>query len=158
MNFKTRFARPKNPSIDFSACEKLVAVEFAREADINFLLNRYKNTGSLYTADQMMKAKARPRFGDFTGIPDFQDSLDKMREALAMFGDLPLAVRQRFSDDPVQLLAFLSDEKNRDEAYKLGLVESPDFGPKPEPQPEPQPDKVVVASDESAKPPATVHQ
>lgn len=125
MAFFTRFKRPENPSIDFSKCEKLVAVEFAREADINFLLARYKNTGSLYTADQMMKAKARPQFGDFTGIPDYQASLDKMREALSMFGELPLAVRQRFSDDPVKLLEFLQDKNNLDEAVKLGLVDAP---------------------------------
>ena len=122
MVFLTKFKRPDNPAIDFSKCERLVAVEFAREADINFLLARYKNTGSLYTADEMLKAKARPRFGDFTAVPDFQTQLDKMREAIDLFGDLPLALRQRFSDDPVQLLEFLQDEKNVDEAVKLGLV------------------------------------
>lgn len=121
MEFFTRFKRPENPAIDFSKCEKLVAIEFAQEADINFLLVRYKNTGSLYSADDMIKASRRPQFGDFTGIPDYQESLDKMRNALDMFADLPLHVRQRFSDDPVQLLEFLQDEKNLDEAVKLGL-------------------------------------
>lgn len=123
MAFFTRFKRPENPAIDFSNCEKLVAVEFAQEADINFLLARYKNTGSLYTAEDLIKAKRRPQFGDFTGIPDYQDSLDKMREAFSMFGDLPLAVRQRFSDDPVKLLDFLQDKNNFDEAVRLGLVD-----------------------------------
>ena len=125
MAFFTRFKRPENPSIDFKDCERLVAVEFAQESDINFLLSRYKNTGSLYTADQLMKAKRRPQFGDFTGISDYQDSLDKMREALQLFGDLPLALRQRFSDDPVQLLEFLQDRNNFDDAVKLGLVDAP---------------------------------
>lgn len=125
MAFFTRFKRPENPAIDFSNCEKLVAVEFVQEADINFLLARYKNTGSLYTAEDLIKAKRRPQFGDFTGIPDYQDSLDKMREALSMFGDLPLAVRQRFSDDPVKLLEFLQDKNNLDEAVRLGLVDKP---------------------------------
>lgn len=125
MAFFTRFKRPENPAIDFSGCEKLVAVEFAREADINFLLARYKNTGSLYTAEDMIKAKRRPQFGDFSGIPDYQDSLDKMHDALSMFGDLPLAVRQRFSDDPVKLLDFFQDPNNLDEAVQLGLVDAP---------------------------------
>lgn len=147
MKFATRFARPANPSVDFSKCERLVAVEFAREADINFLLGRYKNTGSLYTAEQMLKAKARPRFGDFTGLPDFQEGLDKIRESLQLFGDLPLAVRQRFSDDPVKLLEFLQDEKNLDEAVKLGLVVA--STPKDEPQP------VKQGEDVPAKPQET---
>ena len=125
MPFFTRFTRPEDPAIDFSKCEKLVAVEFAQEADINFLLARYRNTGSLYTAEDMIKAKRRPQFGDFTGIPDYQESLDKMRNALDMFDDLPLHVRQRFSDDPVQLLEFLQDKNNLDEAVKLGLVDAP---------------------------------
>lgn len=122
MSFFTRFKRPDNPAIDFTKCEKLVAVEFAQEADINFLLARYKNTGSLYTAEDMIKAKRRPQFGDFTGIPDYQESLDKMREALDLFADLPLHIRQRFSDDPVKLLEFMQDKNNLDEAVELGLV------------------------------------
>ena len=134
MSFFTRFKRPDNPAIDFSKCERLVAVEFAQEADINFLLARYKNTGSLYTAEDMIKAKRRPQFGDFTGIPDYQSSLDKMRNALDMFGELPLSVRQRFSDDPVQLLEFLQDRNNLDEAVNLGLVDAP---AKDEPHPQP---------------------
>lgn len=126
MAFFTRFKRPENPAVDFSKCEKLVAVEFAKEADINFLLARYKNTGSLYTAEDMIKANRRPQFGDFTGIPDYQESLDKMREALSMFGELPLSVRQRFSDDPVKLLEFLQDKNNLEEAVELGLVDQPE--------------------------------
>lgn len=152
MAFFTRFKRPDNPSIDFSGCEKLVAVEFAQEADINFLLARYKNTGSLYTADEMIKAKRRPQFGDFTGIPDYQESLDKMREALSMFGDLPLSVRQRFSDDPVQLLEFLQNKNNLDEAVKLGLVDAP---AKDEPQPKPGEDEAPKPQETTQKPQET---
>lgn len=147
MAFWTRFNRPPSPSIDFSACERLVAVEFAKEADINYLLARYKQTGSLYTAEDMIKAKRRPQFGDFSGIPDYQDSLDKMRNALDMFGELPLSVRQRFSDDPVKLLEFLQDKDNLQEAIKLGLCEAP---AKDEAQSKPAED-VAQQSQEPAK-------
>lgn len=126
MKFATRFARPANPSIDFKDCEKLVAVEFLKESDINFLLARYQKTGMLYDADTMLKAKAKPQFGDFTGIPDYQESLDKMNHALELFSDLPLHVRQRFHDSPTELLEFLQHKENLDEAVKLGLVAQPD--------------------------------
>lgn len=125
MKFFTKFERPDSPVVDFKDAPKLVAVEFLKESDINFLLARYKNTGSLYTADEMLKASRRPQFGDFTGIPDYQETLDKVNSALAMFQDLPLKIRQRFHDSPTELLAFLQDEHNRDEAIKLGLVDAP---------------------------------
>lgn len=126
MKFATRFAPPASPSIDFKDCEKLVAEEFMKESDINFLLARYQKTGMLYDADTMLKAKARPQFGDFTGIPDYQESLDKMNHALELFGDLPLHVRQRFHDSPTELLEFLQHKENLDEAIKLGLVSAPE--------------------------------
>lgn len=125
MTFYTRFTPPPAPEVDFKDSPRLVAVEFAREADINFLLARYKNTGSLYTADEMIKATRRPQFGDFTGIPDYQETLNKVNAALEMFSELPLKIRQRFNDSPTELLAFLQDESNRDEAIELGLVDAP---------------------------------
>lgn len=111
------------PCVDFKDAPHLTADEFKQEADINFLLARYVKTGSLYTADEMLKAKARPRFGDFTGIPDYHESLNKMNAALELFQELPLKIRQRFHDSPVELLAFLQDENNRAEAETLGIIE-----------------------------------
>lgn len=123
MEFYTKFNPPPAPVLDFKDEPKLVAEEFAKEADINFLLARFKNTGSFYSVDEMARATRRPQFGDFTGIPDYQASLDKMNKALEMFAELPLKVRQRFHDSPIELLAFMQDEKNLDEAIELGIVE-----------------------------------
>lgn len=125
MIFATRFSPPSSSPLDFKGCPAITAQEFKEEADINFLLRRYKATGSLYTIDEMARAKARPMFGDFTGIPDYQTTLDKVNLALEQFQDLPLAVRQRFHDSPTEMLAFLQDVSNRDEAVKLGLVNPP---------------------------------
>ena len=41
-------------------------------------------------------------------------------------------VRKRFHNDPAELIDFVSDEKNRDEAVRLGLLQIPEF-PKPDP-------------------------
>lgn len=135
--------------IDFSSCPHLTADEFKQEADINFLLGRYKKTGSLYTVDEMLKARRKPRFGDFTGIPDYQESLNKMAKAMELFVTLPLAVRQRFNDDPVQLLAFLQDSANYDEAVRLGLIE------KTIKTSEPPPVTTETTKNEEAKPTKT---
>ena len=39
-----------------------------------------------------------------------------------MFDSLPSSLRERFSNDPSRLLAFVDDESNFDEAVKLGLL------------------------------------
>lgn len=121
--FFTRFEPPKSAALDFKDSPRLVAVEFKDECDINTLIKRYKATGSFYSIEQLNKARRRPQFADFTGIPDYQETLDKMNAALEMFGDLPLNIRQRFHDSPVELLAFLQDENNRPEAETLGIIE-----------------------------------
>jgi len=38
---------------------------------------------------------------------------------------LPSKIRDRFGNDPSQLLSFLADSSNKDEAISLGLVSAP---------------------------------
>lgn len=121
--FFTRFEPPKSAALDFKDSPRLVAVEFKDECDINKLIKRYKATGSFYSIEELNRACRRPQFADFTGIPDYQETLDKVNAALEMFGELPLGIRQRFHDSPVELLAFLQDENNRAEAESLGIIE-----------------------------------
>ena len=54
---------------------------------------------------------------------------------------LPSRVRRRFDNDPAELMEFLADEANREEAVMLGLIE------KEEPvQPAPAPEGGAPAS------------
>lgn len=86
--------------------------------DINVILKKFGVTGQL-------PAVRAPMSGDFTGIEDFQSAAQAVREAEARFLELPADVRYRFANDPQRLLDFVSDDKNRDEAVKLGLVLPP---------------------------------
>lgn len=64
-----------------------------------------------------------PVFGDFTDAPtSLQEAYNRILDAQANFLELPSAVRERFANDPMRLLSFLSDPENRAEAQKLGLV------------------------------------
>lgn len=64
-----------------------------------------------------------PMFDDFTQVPSsYEEIQERMIEATNRFYDLPSALRERFSNDPASLLSFLSDEANRDEASRLGLL------------------------------------
>lgn len=62
-----------------------------------------------------------PVFADISGV-DFEQALIVVTNAEAAFKKLPLEVRRRFENNIPALLDFISDEKNYDEAVRLGLV------------------------------------
>ena len=122
MQFATRFKPPKSPSVKF-VLPSLTDQSQAKDADINHIMERYRETG--YLTDPLHPSTRKPSFGDFTAIPDYQECLAIIDKADAAFASLPAKVRDRFANDPSQIFAFLSDEKNRDEAIELGLIAKP---------------------------------
>lgn len=97
----------------------LTQQQFSEDADINVMLERFKVTG------QMPQGVHMPSYGDFTGVTDYRTAVDAVMRASNSFMDLPANVRSRFDNDPQKLLEFVSNEKNRDEAIRLGLVPKP---------------------------------
>lgn len=99
---------------------------FKEECDINTLIKRFG------LGMEMPQAFNMPLSGDFSEeVTDFHSAMNLLRSAQEEFGSLPAYVRERFSNDPGQLIGFLEDEKNRPEAIELGLVKAPT--PKAEP-------------------------
>ena len=90
--------------------------QFRDEADINTIMERFGRTGELVAPVRM------PQYGDFTGVSDYQTALNAVIEAQASFDALPANVRARFENDPGQFVEFCLDDKNREEAVRLGLV------------------------------------
>lgn len=115
-------------SAQYNTEKSMTQQEFAEETDINYIAERYGLNG---TIPQVLEL---PRYGDFTGLFDYQSAQNAVIEGKRQFMTLPAKVRARFQNDPQQLLTFLEDPENREEAIAIGLVEKP--GPKP---PEPQP-------------------
>lgn len=103
------------------ACEEpsLTQQHFKDETDINNILRQFNVTGML------PEAPLSPRYGDFSGIVDYHSALNAVIAAEDSFMTLPAQIRARFENDPAQLIDFLSDENNRQEAVKLGLLEVP---------------------------------
>lgn len=100
----------------------LTKQSFKEECDINEILRRAMNgqdvSGSL---------NARvARYGDFTNVPSYQEALDVVSRAEGMFMELDADLRARFQNDPAKLLEFISDDRNRDEAIKIGLIKKPE--------------------------------
>lgn len=94
----------------------LAKQSFADEADINTIVRRFGLTG------QLPSGVEAPTYGDFVGVFDFHSAMNAVAQARESFDKLPADVRYRFNNDPGQLVDFCSDEANRAEAEKLGLV------------------------------------
>jgi hypothetical protein len=92
---------------------------FAEESDINTIVRRFGLTG------QLPNGIAMPQSGDFSKVVDFQSALNVIRMAEEAFLEVPGETRARFNHDPAQLMAFLEDVGNRDEAIRLGLIARP---------------------------------
>lgn len=99
--------------------EGMTQQSFAEECDINTIVRRFGLTGEFPSDFQM------PQSGDFTGVTDFHEAMNIVRQAQEEFMELPADVRARFANDPGRLLSFLDDESNRAEALKLGLLRAP---------------------------------
>lgn len=102
--------------LDCSVEPSMTKQSFAEEADINTIVRRFGLTGQLPENVRM------PTYEDFTGVTDFKSAMDALALARESFEEMPAHVRERFDNDPHQFVEFCSDEKNRDEAVKLGLV------------------------------------
>ena len=111
----------------------LTRQEFVEESDINNIMKRYA------AGMPIPSGTRQPVFDDFSNVPDYAQAFAIVQRSQEAFAQLPSEVRERFANDPQQLLAFLNDEKNRDEAVKLGLIAQsvsvPDKGGSDEPPP-----------------------
>lgn len=94
---------------------------FANEVDVNMIVERATRTGLL--GDPLAMAARQASFGDFSDIGDYQSCVNKVTAANNAFNSLPADVRSRFNNNPAELIAFLSDDKNIIEASELGLVD-----------------------------------
>lgn len=99
-------------------CEdkSLTQQHFAEEVDINTILRRFHITGELPTGVRM------PTYADFEDVYDFHSAANAIAAAKESFDQMPAEVRYRFNNDPAEFVAFCSDDKNRAEAERLGLV------------------------------------
>lgn len=73
-----------------------------------------------------------PMYGDFSGVVDYHSAVQAIKIAEERFMMLPAQIRKRFRNDPQELLAFLADDTNRQEAVEMGLIEQREAPSSPE--------------------------
>lgn len=96
--------------------ESLVQQHLADEVDVNTIVRRFGIT------------QARPAglpggiFGDFTDVLDYEDAVRKVARAEEGFMTLPAEVRERFGNDPGQLVGFAQSVPAEMLHSELGLA------------------------------------
>lgn len=93
-----------------------------QECDINTIMAKAMKTGILQSPGQRPKL---PTYGDFSEIGTFQDAHNLVMQARESFMKFPAIIRKKFNNDPGQMLAFLENPENKEEAIKIGLIDAP---------------------------------
>jgi len=91
--------------------------QFKIETDVNYIVSKYKNTG-IWPASQKIG-----QYLDVSEVPDYHTAMNTVISAQNAFNALPAQLRNRFRNDPHELLQFLQNPENYDEGVKLGLFE-----------------------------------
>lgn len=114
-----RNAASDETGLDCSVEPSLTKQAFKEECDINTIIERF---GLGYQLPE--GGITNPVWGqDWTdAVPDFHTAVNKIAQAGEAFDALPAHVRARFHHDPGELVDFVSQKSNLEEARKLGLV------------------------------------
>lgn len=86
------------------------------DANINNIVNTYMKTGEIQIHNKP------PLTTDFEMITSVQDAMQLLVDARMAFMEQPANVRTRFNNDPAQFVEFCSNEDNRDDMRKMGLL------------------------------------
>lgn len=103
----------------------LTQQQFREECDINNIIKKHTRTGELTHVSQKLGS-----YLDVSEITDYQSMLQSVQNAQDAFMALPASTRARFRNDPGELLAFIQNDSNYDEAVSLGLIDKKPDEPK----------------------------
>ena len=116
MATQTKDPRRRRLSYSFKGVKSRTKQEFAKDADINNIMAKYIKTGLVPVSTR------QPTYGDFSDGGDFRSILDRVMAAEEDFQSLPSDLRSQFNNNPAELLDFLSDPANQQEAIDLGII------------------------------------
>lgn len=130
MEFKRPFGDEARQVADARQCDLFCGEETptvqaaAKECDINEIVRRFGITAEL------PPSQFPASYGDFSSIGSYHLAMTSVVEAQQLFGQLPASVRDRFRNDPGELLDALASageqEELRAELTKLGVLRAPE--------------------------------
>lgn len=96
---------------------------FKQESDVNYIVNRYLQTGQWENVSERPPVYAD--MSAFDGDIDLIRAYEAVERAEDGFMRLPSDLRKKLDNDPSKLESWLSDESNRADAVKFGLFSAP---------------------------------
>lgn len=92
---------------------------FKSDCDIQEIIAKFRKTGQVTHL-----SKKQGIYADVSQIPDLLGATMIVEDASEKFSNLPSAVRDKFNNDPIQMIQWLHDPQNTDEGIKLGLFKA----------------------------------
>jgi len=91
---------------------------YKADCDTNTIIKKFLKTGQVTHV-----AKMAGKFADISAVPDFHTAMSTVKEAEYAFMQLPSQLRAKHGNDVSQMLDWIKDPKNKEEAIELGLME-----------------------------------
>jgi phage internal scaffolding protein len=95
--------------------------QFKDHVNVNKIIQKYQRTGD----KTLIESSKLGVYADTTLFKDFQSAKNKVIDAEKAFLSIPSNVRDRFNNDPAQLISFLADKTKIEESIQLGLRPKP---------------------------------
>lgn len=90
--------------------------------DVHQIMKKYTKNQQ----DAFLKSPvAQGIYSDTASMPSYQTAMEFVAKADSAFELLPSNIRSRFRNDPQQLMDFLQNPKNKEEAINLGILKKP---------------------------------
>jgi phage internal scaffolding protein len=115
---------------------------FKDQCDVNLIIAKYRKTGEI----THVRNVAQGSYMDCASVPEFQEAQNIIARANSLFADVPANIRAHFDHSPEKFFAFLQDDKNAEEAIKMGLATK-------RPAPKPNADELLAKIVENTTPP-----
>lgn len=112
---------PRDRVITLNPGDSMTEQSFRDECDVNKIL---KSFGAVKASPAYQEKMASAEFG-YAPSESYHEALEIGRQSAEIFSELPSALRKRFNNNPGELLAFVENDENYDEAVELQLVPAP---------------------------------
>lgn len=88
------------------------------ETNINNIMRKYRQGG-------VVPQRTGAQYLDVSQSLDYHEAMGFVLNAQQAFDELPSIVRKEFGNDPNAMLQFVLDDRNRERAIELGLIDVP---------------------------------
>ena len=114
--YKVKYGKARKPPFH-CADDGRTKQDQKNQTDINLLVAKYQKRG------EDIPQSTRNTFADVSTIQDLQGNLNLLAEAEEAWYTLPSKTRNKFNNNRVDLIDFINNPNNYNEAVELGLID-----------------------------------